>query len=260
MASSSRYLVPVALAAAAGLVVLARRTGPTAATLSARLRASALASLPDTGVIVTLGSAEWDLMLGGRKPDYLGGPTWGFYSTFAGTNADGTARKGGTTCGTVAAYWAAKAGFPVELIDRLPSDPVPGSGFNPGASISKLYAGAKARGWMLSAPSSSTASSSTAVSGVGAAGAVELQAGDYYCVVHDGATYNGQASSGEHVGVVLDVSAPNAEGSRTVRTADGGQTCGGNQCAHWNTRTLTRAGQLVLDGAAGRLAWIVRAP
>ncbi len=265
--SHARVIVPAAAAVAAvGVIVWSRFHGaepgagraPVDGSLNARLRAAALANLPDKDAVLTLGNPTWDLILGGRKPDYLGGPTWGYYATYAGQNPDGTKRKGGTTCGTVNAYWAGKAGFPVDMIDRLPSDPVPGSGFQFGESISKFYAGARRRGWVVTA----SAPASARVAGLGdAADARPLRPGDYYCVVHDGATYNGQPSSGEHVGVILDVSGPNAEGARTVRTADGGQLCGpnGDQCAHWNTRTLTSNGQLVLNGSAGRLAWVVRA-
>lgn len=255
-------LVTGALAGGAGLLALAhwasRPPSVVADTPSARLRAVALVDLPDAATILTLGNPLWDLMLGGRKPDYLGGPAWGYYSTFAGLNPDGTKRKGGTTCGTVAAYWAARAGFPADMIDRLPTDPAPGSGFTPGASISKFYQGAQRRGWVRTGGIPGPHLAGLAGPPLAIPQAV-IVPGDYYCIVKDGATYNGQPSSGEHVEVCLDVSAPNAKGDRTVRSAAGGQECGDKQCAHWVTRILTTGGMLVRDGEARRLAWIVRA-
>ena len=266
MASSYKYLaIPGVLAATGGFVYLVRRRSQSSApggvavddSLNGRLRAAALHDLPDPSTVLTLGNPTWDVVLGGRKPYYLGGPTWGYYSTFAGENPDGTKRKGGTTCGTVAAYWLSKAGFPADMIDRAPTDPAPGGGFTPGASISKVLAGAQKRGWLLTGKLAPAA-----VAGVGVAASTStlvLQPGDYYCIVHDGATYDGKASSGEHVEVVLDVSSPNAAGDRSVRAAAGGQKCGENECARWVTRTLTAGGQMVRDGEARRLAWIVRA-
>lgn len=92
-----------------------------------------------------------------------------------------------------------------------------------------------------------------------------LLAGDYYCTLRPGATYNGHPVDGSHVGAVAIVEPPNEKGERVVWTIDGGQTCscqdGPCQCAKWNRRVLRPDGWLVgPTGVAARLVWVIRAP
>lgn len=241
--SKSIWLPIATMLAATGVVLVARLLDRHGYRRPA-LKQAALDTLPDKYSILTGDDPTWNEMLGGNKSTYLGGDSWRYYSVFAGENPDGTKRKGGTTCGVVAAYWASKAGWPADMINRAPDDPfAPGGGFTNGAHISKIHEGARKRGWLISSPS-----------------ADDVRAGDYLCMVRSGATYDGKAASGEHVDVVLDVGEPDSSGKRTITTADGGQSCGGSQCAHWNERVLTGDGMLTGVGEPARLAWIVRAP
>jgi len=85
-------------------------------------------------------------------------------------------------------------------------------------------------------------------------------AGDLYCTTRAGAVYDGKPSSGEHVGIVIDVSAPAADGSRKIITADAGDSnARGEQCAKWHTRTYYPDGRLSLyPGDNAKIAWIIR--
>ncbi len=250
---------------------------PAADTPNARLLAAALASLPSSSAVLKPPSPLWDQILGGKLADYLDGLTWGYFATWVGKNADGSKKKGGTTCGIVVAYWAAVAGWPRPWINRKKGDPVaPGDGFAPGLHISKIREGARKDGWLITfaaAPSSGPkAPPATSISGV----PVELQPGDLYATEKPGGLiFDGQSVDSTHVGVIKSVGPPDGKGNREVITIDGGQTCQGDagpvQCAHWNTRVLSPNGLLTLmpktadgkkgpAGTAARVAWVVRAP
>lgn len=208
--------------------------------MSDDLRSAALEVLPSKDAVLQPPDPTWDAILGGRKGDSFGGAAWGYFAVYV-NEKDGKKVKGGTTCGIFAAYCAGKAGWPVEMVNRKPDDPVaPGASFVPGAHILRVYEGAQKRGWIKKG--------------------VAPEPGDYYCVTHEGATYDGKAVSGEHVGVVIDVSDAAADGTRKVTTADGGQSnAKGEQCAHQNARTWYPDGRLTLTaGDNGKLAWIVR--
>lgn len=261
MSITSRILVPVLTAAAgAALYVMVQRWGRRAFSPSSaspgfspneRLRLATLEALPDRNSVLEPPMPLWDAILGGRKGEYLGAPSWGYFSVYSGTNPDGTKRKGGTTCEIFVAYCMAKAGWPLDFINRAKDDPVaPGAGFNAGMHAVKIKAAAQQRGWIVTPPH-----------GVAGPDTPLMIAGDAYCTTRPGATYDGKPVSGEHMGIVLDVSEPNAAGQRTVVTADGGQTnVKGEQCAHWNTRTLFPDGRLVANGVESKLEWVVRAP
>jgi hypothetical protein len=281
---ASRYVAPAAAALVAGGLVLAARRrvqsgGPELVGPSARFLRAILDTLPDARAILKPPDPLWDRMLGGKVADVAGGPAWGYYQARL-PQPDGTWKSGGTTCGIVAAYWAGRAGWPREWVNRLPSDPVPGAGFRPGWHITKVYEGARKAAeqrtvgvpWLyrIRAPSASSIAGAIGAwlgagigaAGIGAAGLelapMELRIGDYYCVMHVDAEGRTVAGS-EHVGGVVQRSAPASTGEATVTTADGGQTCGQDQCAHWNMRTLRTSGEMVMGGEVKRLVWVVRA-
>lgn len=217
-----------ALAVAAGL--LSRRASKGAAEpgtddLPGRVLAAAKRLIPAPPAVLGRGDPAWDDAMGGIKG---GEGVWRYYG-----------EGFGTTCGVVAAYIAFLAGLPAELINR---DAPEGSGFRVGEHIARLYQGAKALGWLRQPEG----------------GQVDLKPGDIYCTVRSGATWNGAPASGEHVGVVLSVSEPDASGNRTVETADGGQRdANGLQCAKRNTRTL-KGETLTLGTGPALVAWWVR--
>lgn len=276
-------LAPLALGLVAVAVQLLRRPPAAPAleapvgTPNARLLAAALSSLPSASAVLKPPDTLWDQILGGRLAPFLDGLTWGYFSTWLGTKPDGEKKRGGTTCGIVAAYWAARAGWPVAWINRRKDDAAaPGGGFTPGAHITKLHEGARKAGWLITFDASPASSSSTrpatSISGV----PVELRPGDLYGTEKpEGLVFDGQKVDSTHVGVVKSVGTPDAKGNREVVTLDGGQTCTGEggrpmQCAHWNTRRLTPAGLLVMlvkdnngqfrEGPAARVSWVIRAP
>lgn len=222
---------------------------------------AALELLPEPASVLEPPSPAWDGVLGGRIGEIFGAPAWRYYAVRVGQNPDGSYRKGGTTCGIFTAYCAAKAGWPIDWINRAPDDKwAPGSGFTPGAHISKLLAGAKKAGWWIPAPTSS-ASGPANIVGDDLGASFELQPGDYYHQNHDGATYNGKPADGSHVGIIFSVSSPDARGFRQVVTLDGGDTnAKGEQCAKRHTRTLSPQWTLTYAGTESRLVGIVRRP
>jgi hypothetical protein len=178
-------------------------------------------------------SPTWDAILGGRRGEVFGGPAWGYYQTWVGPS-EAQRVSGGTTCGIVLAYLLAKSGAPVDMVNRLPTDPVaPGSGFVPGAHISKALAGAKKAGLYIDKPR-------------------RLVPGWAYWIDHEG------RPGSDHVGTVYAVGPVKPDGTREVLTADGGQTCPNDQpstqCMKFQTRTLSADGStLTLAGSVARL-------
>jgi hypothetical protein len=200
------------------------------------LLAVVLQQIPDESTIIQPGSNEFDDVAGGRRGEAFGAPAWAYYSTFAGQNPDGSKRSGGTTCSTFVAYWMSRAGgWPADMIDRAPTDPVaPGGGYTPGSSLSKIIFGAKRRGWYKNA------------------GSLDLQPGDVYHVVHP------QHANSDHIGIVRAVGEAEQDGTREVCTVDGGQGTGAD--ARWQSRILSADGTtLSLDGVPARLLGWVRA-
>jgi len=198
-------------------------------TLNDALLASTLELLPTSSTVLRPGDAVLDGVYGQRKPDAFGAPVWGYYQTILGKNDDGTPRKGGTTCGIVLAYEMAKAGWPVEMINRLPTDPVaPGSGFTPGLHISKIVGYAQKKGWYKRTPGT------------------DLQPGDAYHIDHP------EKPNSDHVGVIVGVN------GNQIETADGGQETGAT--VKRNVRTLSADGKtLTLDGRSARVLGVIRA-
>lgn len=269
----------VALAVAAALTLAARRAGeapspwlpaspatPPAKSrrkispMNDRLLAAALADLPSPTSVVAPGSTAFDAAAGGRRPDYLGAPAWAYYATFASVDPAGNKRWGGSTCATFLAYWMARSnvgadgGWPAAMIDRAPDDAygAPGSGFQPGASLSKVVGGAKAAGIYVAADSTG----------------FELRPGDAYHQDHP------PAANSDHVGVVQSVGPPRGDGTREVQTIDGGQaakvvvpgadaaanaTLSRGASARWQVRVLSADGRtLSLGGVPARLLGVAR--
>jgi hypothetical protein len=215
----------------------AEKPKPTGKTLNEKLLEATLELLPNATTILKPGDAILDVVYGGRKPDLYGGPVWGYYQTFLGDNPNGSKRSGGTTCSTVLAYLMGKTGWPFDMIDRAPTDPVPGGGFTPGGSLTKIVFGAKkpSRRWYLDKPGAN------------------LRPGDAYHIDHEG------KANSDHVGVILEVGDALPDGTRRVVTADGGQGHPGYE-VHWNTRILSADGStLTLNGVPARLLGAIRA-
>jgi hypothetical protein len=196
-----------------------------------RLLAAVLELLPESSTVLHPGDAALDAVYGGKRPDAYGDRAWRYYQRKIGPD-----KSGGTTCGTTLAYWMGRAGWPSDMIDRAPDDEfgAPGAKFTPGMSVSYFVAGAKRRGWYVE----------EAAVGV-------LQPGDAYHVDRP------PKPNSDHVGVVISVSAPAADGTRTVETGDGGAEDGAT--VKRNRRTLSADGStLTLGGAPARLLGVVR--
>ena len=175
-----------AAAVAGGVVYLALRKG--SGTMSLRLVNVALAYLPTSSSTLGEGDPRWDALLGGK----VGEGRWKYYQ-----------RGYGTTCGIVAAALLEEAGGPPELINR---DPPGGSGFTPGAHISRLYEGAQKLG-LLRKPDEGQVP--------------DLRRGDIYGSTRPAKDKDGNPLSGEHVGCVVGLDA--AADSLAIETVDGGQ-------------------------------------
>ncbi len=222
-----------AAAIAAWLPLSAYGLGGVLPPLNAALLAVATQLFPNNATVLQPGSPLFDVIHGGRRPDAFGAPSWGYYSIFVGRNADGSPRSGGTTCGVVLGYELARARWPADMINRLPTDAAPGSGFDIGMHVTKFIAGARERGWYHGAP-------------------FEPQPGDGYHADHP------PKPNSDHVGVIVSVSAPRADGTREVVTVDGGQPPG--WYAHRNTRILSADGRtLTLSGVPARVVGYIRA-
>ena len=197
-------------------------------TLNDALLSAVLELLPTASTVLRPGDAALDPVYGGRRADAFGAPAWGYYQRKIASGS------GGTTCGTVLAYWMGRAGWPLDMIDRAPTDPVaPGASFTPGLSVSKIIDGAKRRGWYQ-------------------AGGMSWQPGDAYHVDHP------PRVNSDHVGAVVSVSAPRADGTRIIETGDGGQGDGAD--VKRNLRTLSADGStLTLDGVPARVLGTLRA-
>ena len=200
-----------------------------ASDLNTRLLAETLKLLPSADTVLRPGDAALDPIYGGRRPDAYGEPAWGYYQRVIGTNQDGTPKSGGTTCAITLGYLMSLAGWPADMVNRLPSDPVaPGGGFTAGLPVSKIVSGAKKRGWYLPPTT-------------------PLRPGDAYHVDH-------WRPNSDHVGDVVAVN------GQTVETADGGQGRGAD--VHRNIRVLTSDGgnrTLTLNGVPARLLGVIRA-
>lgn len=200
--------------------------------LNAALLSVARQLFPTPSTVLRPGDPVLDPIYGGRVADIAGGPSWGYYSVHL-PGPNGTTHSGGTTCGIVLAYELARAGWPKDMVNRSRLDPVaPGSGFTPGMHISKIVGGAKQRGWYRDPTSTPP------------------QPGDAYHEDHP------PRPNSDHVGGILSVSDPRADGTRQVITFDGGAGTGADAQLH--TRTLSADGQsLSLDGVPARvLGWI----
>jgi hypothetical protein len=242
------YLIGLAFLVALVLVVKSTKPGekpaekpaekPKGTTLNDRLLAATLELLPTATTVLKPGAQILDVVYGGRKPDLYGGPVWGYYQTYLGENPDGSKKSGGTTCSTVLAYLLGKSDWPADMIDRAPTDPVPGGGFTPGRSLTNIVYGAKkaARKWYLEKPGAN------------------LRPGDAYHIDHEGKL------NSDHVGVILEVGDALPDGTRRIVTADGGQGHPGYE-VHWNARILSADGStLTLNGVPARLLGAIRAP
>lgn len=192
-----------------------------AGSLSERVASAVERDLPRSDSVLTEPSPRWDALLGGR----IGPGKWRYYE--AGY---------GTTCGVTAAGWLAKAGAPPGMINR---DPPEGSGFGPGAHISRLRQGAQELGWLFRPRAGQLPN---------------LRRGDVYCMVR--ATSDG--TSGEHVGVVLK--SKRIGDSLHLVTGDGGQTSdAGKQAAKRRNRVVYPDGTVVTPGSgSATLAWWIR--
>ncbi len=233
-------VIPVAIA----VLLLAKkanenRIGPVASTssspLSSRLLSATLELLPSSSTVLKPGDPIVDIIYGGRRPDVLGGPTFGYYSTYLREDKDGNKVSGGTTCAITLAYLMGKAGWPADMINRLSTDVVPGGGFVPGAHITRMVTGARARkrGWYIDHPT-------------------ELLPGDAYHIDHP------EKPNSDHVGEVVGVGEKRADGTRLIETADGGQGHPGYYI-HRNTRTLSADGKtLTLNGVPARVLGVIR--
>lgn len=192
-------------------------------------------------VVLRPGDAALDPVYGGRVADQYGAPAWAYYSTKIGPDT-----SGGTTCSTVLAYLMSRAGWPMDMIDRAPTDPVaPGGGFTPGMSMSKIVYGAKhppkrsgRSVWYLDAP-------------------VEPLLGDAYHVDHP------PKANSDHVGVVVRVGDRAADGTREIVTIDGGAGSGAD--VQRQTRVLSADGRtltLILPNGVrvpARMLGVIRA-
>jgi hypothetical protein len=179
-----------------------------------------------------------DPVYGGRGPDMNGAPSWKYYQMILGRNADGSVRKGGTTCVITLTYLMGLSGWPKEMINRDPADQwATGSGFTPGSM--KLISVAKKLGYYKDPV--------TAFSGDG------WQAGDGYHIDHP------EKPNSDHVGMVSAVSAPAADGTRTVETIDGGQGTGADITR--SLRKLSADGKTLTSplGVSARVLGIIRA-
>ena len=197
-----------------------------------QLLQAALATLPDSKTILRPSDAAIDPIYGGGRREAFGAPAWNYYQMLL----DANGRKGGTTCGTVLAYWMSLAGWPADMVNRKTDDPVaPGGGFKPGVQITEETEGAKKRGWYLTPDKVGT----------------DWSAGDGYHVDHP------PKANSDHVGVVISVSA-NGDGTFTIETGDGGQE--GGASIKRNLRTLSADGKtLTLDGVPARVLGVIRA-
>jgi len=125
----------------------------------------------------------------------------------------------GTTCGVVAAAILEKAGVHPSLINR-------GGRFVIGEHISRIYKGAKDRGYLRTDS--------------------DLRPGDLY--------YVRRPSGVEHVGVIVEKS-----GADTI-TADGGQRDkDGRQCARMCKRRF-EGFTMIRGGDSAEMRWYVRIP
>jgi len=228
------WIVGATALVSAGAAILVRRIYPSAVpslpgsghVLADAMVAAALQSLPNSDSVLGEPDPAWDELLGGKKS----ANQWAYYE-----------RGYGTTCGVVAAAWAAKAGWPADLINR---DPPEGDGFKIGAHISKLHDGARSHGW-LHTPTKGELP--------------DLQPGDILGTVHPATDKDGNPLAGEHVDVILSVD-PQDDGLH-VETADGGQTDDkGNQAAKRRQRVIHADGTVVSPGSGNAtVAWWIRA-
>lgn len=205
-------------------LVLPRKRGPGGGSvLGDAIVNAALADLPDSTTVLGEPDPRWDELLGGK----LNANQWRYYD-----------RGYGTTCGVVAAAWAAQAGWPADLVNR---DPPEGSGFKIGAHISRLHDGARAHGW-LHVPNRGDLP--------------DLVPGDVLGTEHDVFDKDGNKTRGEHVDVVLSAT-PQDDGTLAIETADGGQEdAQGRQAAKRRQRVIHTDGTVVSPGSGNAtVAW-----
>lgn len=213
----------------AGAAILVRKLFPSKSSPSGgsvyadTLVAAALEDLPNPDSVLGEPDPRWDALLGGKKS----ANQWAYYE-----------RGFGTTCGVVTAAWAEKAGWPAALINR---DPPGGSGFKIGEHISRLHDGARSLGW-LHTPNKGELP--------------PLAPGDILGTEHPSTDKNGNPITGEHVDVILSVTAQ-PDGTLAIETADGGQEDShGNQAAKRRQRIVHANGTVVSPGSGNAtVAW-----
>jgi hypothetical protein len=226
-------------------------------TLGARLVAASLAFLPAPHVVVGPRDLVLGAALGGREGERDGWRYW-----VAGDRSPSA---------VIGAYLLAKSGWPTDMVNRGERDAwAPGSGHARGQDLTKVYEGAKRRGWLVTPifdaagrqvpevggavdPALGERVAVALECGVVIGGVFTLEPGDYFAL-----------GDGETVGVVVEV----GDGDRTrhVVTVEGGTRtapAGGGlePCARWQTRVFANDGTFTLYGApaAGdRLAWVAR--
>lgn len=139
----------------------------------------------------------------------------------------------GTSCAVTVTGWMLDAHAPPDMLNA----PAPGGGgFVPGAHFTRLMDGAKRRGWWRTPSPGQTP---------------DVRPGDIYMSQHGPNT--------EHMGVVVAVT-PNADGSLTVETADGGQVSSAALSGpdiKRQFRTFTKGGGYKATYSSGNLiGWI----
>jgi hypothetical protein len=136
------------------------------------------------------------------------------------------------------AFWMGKAGFPADMVNRKVDDAdAPGGGFMPGSQITKEVGGAQKHGFYMKPDAVGT----------------DWQPGDAYHVDHP------PKANSDHVGVVV-AATPNADGSVTIETGDGGQGSGAD--IKRTLRTLSADGKTLTNNEtriAARVLGIIRA-